>query len=425
MLRRVATALLTLPLLAVSPLQAAPERPVLAPLPADRQLCKGVDGYAAAFGGRRTFFLKPGQLTAIKAVLETDPAVKTAYADLLRRADAALARRPGSVMDKTTIPLSGDRHDYLSIAPYWWPDPAKPDGLPYVRHDGEINPQRDTRAYDRTAIGRLGEDVTALSLAYYYSDDPRYAAKAAAVIRTWFLDPATAMNPNARYAQAVPGREEGRAEGVLDTSAFQSVVDAVGLIAPSGKLSKDEQGKLEAWFGRYVDWMLKSPTGRAENAAKNNHGIWFDSQITQYALFARRPDLVRAVVTAFPAKRIAPEFDPSGKLPQELTRTRSLHYSIFALTPAYDVAEMAGCLGYDLWNYHDAQGRGLRTATDFLAGYRGRIAAWPYKEIRPDPGELDMLLTRADWAWGPGVYPHDPAGWPMTLEYRAGTGAGR
>ncbi len=425
MLRRFATALLMLPLLAAPPIQAAPERPRLAPLPADRQSCKGVDGYAAAFGGRRTFFLKPSQLVAIKKALATDPAVKAVYADLLRRADAALARRAGSVMDKTTIPLSGDRHDYLSIAPYWWPDPARPDGLPYVRRDGEVNPQRDTRSYDRTAIGRLGDDVTALSLAYYYSDDPRYATKAAELIRTWFLDPATAMNPNARFAQAVPGREEGRAEGVLDTSAFQSVVDAIGLIAPSGKLTRDEQGKLESWFGRYVDWMLKSPTGRAENGAKNNHGIWFDSQITQYALFARRPDIARAVVTTFPARRIAAQFDPSGQLPQELTRTRSLHYSIFALMPAYDVAEMAGCLGYDLWSYRDAQGRGLRAATDFLAAYRGRIGEWPYKEIRPDAGELDALLTRADWAWGPDAYRHDEAGWPFMLEYRAGTGAGR
>jgi hypothetical protein len=177
-----------------------------------------VDGYAGAFGGRRTFFLKPDQLIPIKAARDTDPAVKAAYTALIARADAALARKPGSVMDKTTIPLSNDRHDYLSIAPYWWPDPANPSG-PYVRRDGEINPKRDTRSYDRTSIGRMSTDAETLALAYYYSDDPRYAKKAAAVIRTWFLDPATAMNPNAMFAQAVPGRENGRAEGVLDTSA--------------------------------------------------------------------------------------------------------------------------------------------------------------------------------------------------------------
>lgn len=374
------------------------------PQPARPSLCKGVDGYAAAFGGRRTFYLKPDQLLAIKAVRDTDPVVTAAYRALLAKADAALSRKPGSVMDKTTIPLSGDRHDYLSIAPYWWPDPANPNG-PYVRRDGEVNPKRDTRSYDRTAIGRMSGDAETLSLAYYYSGDRKYAEKAAQVIRTWFLDPATAMNPDAKFAQAVPGRENGRAEGVLDTNAFQAVIDAVGLIGPSGALGEAEVKTLEGWFGRYVDWMLTSPTGKEEQAAKNNHGIWFDAQLTQYALFARRPEIARKTVLEFPKRRIAVQFAPDGSLPAELSRTRSFHYSIFALEPAYDVAEMAGCLGSDLWTYSDDKARGLRKATDYLAAFRGHAADWRYKELNWPAAELDGLLTRAEWAWGPGAYP--------------------
>lgn len=383
-----------------------------------RPACNGVEGYAAAFGGRRTFFLKPDQLIAIKAVRETDPVVSAAYRQLLKQADAALLRSPGAVTDKTTLPPSGDRHDYLSIAPYWWPDPANPQG-PYVRRDGVINPARETDAYDRTAIGSLSGDVRVLALAYYYSDDVRYATKAAQLIRTWFLDPATAMNPNANFAQAVRGREDGRAEGVLDTSAFQSVVDAVGLLAPSRAITSDEQKALERWFGRYVDWMLTSRNGRAEQAARNNHGIWFDSQITQYALFARRPEVALKVVDQFPARRISAQMDVDGRLPAETARTRSFHYSIYALTPAYDVAEMAGCLGRDLWGYRDAQGRGLRKATDFLAAYRGQLEKWPYKELKLEPNELNGLLTRASWAWGPGSYPRTVNGYPAALEYRS------
>jgi hypothetical protein len=384
--------------------------------PATPSVCRAEEGYAAAFGGRRTFYLKPDQLEAIKAVRDSDPAVAKAYAALIERADAALKRKPGSVMDKTTIPLSGDRHDYLSIAPYWWPDPANPSGS-YLRRDGEVNPKRDTKSYDRTAIGRMSSDAEILSLAYYYSGDRKYADKAAQVIRTWFLDPATAMNPNAKFAQAVPGRENGRAEGVLDTNAFQPVVDAVGLIGPSGALSAAENEALEAWFGRYIDWMLTSPTGREDQAAKNNHGMWFDAQLTQYALFARRPDIARKTVMEFPRRRIAVQFDPSGSLPAELTRTRSFHYSIYALEPAYDVAEIAGCLDLDLWNYADDKGRGLRKATDFLSAYRGEQASWRYKEVKWPAGELDALLTRADWAWGPGRFPRSSEG-TLALFYR-------
>jgi hypothetical protein len=379
--------------------------------------CRSADGQAAAFGGRRTFFLKPTELTAIKAARGTDPIIAKAYAALIVRADAALKHKPGSVMDKTTVPLSDDRHDYLSVAPYWWPDPANPSG-PYVRRDGEINPKRDTKSYDRTALGRMSADAETLAMAYFYSDDARYAKKAGEVIRAWFLDPATAMNPNAKYAQAVPGREDGRAEGVLDTNSFQPVIEAVGLIAPSGALTPAEVTALEAWFARYIDWMRKSPTGREEAAAKNNHGIWYDSQIAHFALFARKPQIALETVTAFPKRRIAAQFDPSGSLPGELTRTRSFHYSIFALQPAYDVADLAACLGYDLWNYADAKGRGLRRATDFLAAYRGQQAKWPYKEIDWSDGELDDLLTRADVAWGPNRYPRAVDGRPTALRFR-------
>lgn len=46
------------------------------------------------------------------------PAVKT----LLRDADKALRMTPPSVMDKTMTADSGDKHDYMSMGPYWrWP----------------------------------------------------------------------------------------------------------------------------------------------------------------------------------------------------------------------------------------------------------------------------------------------------------------
>ena len=48
-------------------------------------------------------------------------------------ADEAMAVGPYSVMDEDETPPSGDKHDYMSLAPYWWPDPAKPNGLPYIR----------------------------------------------------------------------------------------------------------------------------------------------------------------------------------------------------------------------------------------------------------------------------------------------------
>ena len=49
------------------------------------------------------------------------PALQAPLAELRRQADAALTAGPWSVTDKPQLPPSGDKHDYLSQAPYWWP----------------------------------------------------------------------------------------------------------------------------------------------------------------------------------------------------------------------------------------------------------------------------------------------------------------
>lgn len=404
-----------LSVLAVTAAAGAPSAAAAFPS-APAAICRGAEGYSAAFGGRRTFTLRPAELEAIKASLASDAAVAQAYRALIAQADRALTRKPGSVLDKRTVPVSGDRHDYVSLAPYWWPDPANPDG-PYVRRDGQVNPERETNRFDRTAFGRMASDADTLGLAFYYSGDRKYADKAAAVVRTWFLDPATAMNPNMNYAQAVPGRENGRAEGVLDTSGLITVIDAVGLIGPSGALSADEVKALEGWFSRYVDWMRTSANGKAEAAARNNHGIWYDAQLARFALFARRDDIARSTVTAFPKARIEKQVDVFGALPHELTRTRSFHYSIYTLDAAYHVADSAACLGIDLYGYAGPDGRSLRKATSYVAAYRGRPGEWPHKEMKWPAAGLDALLTRADAAWGPGAFPRAAAG-EIILRYR-------
>jgi hypothetical protein len=374
------------------------------PAAAQSSTCRGAEGQAASFGGRRTFFLDPATMTVLRQRAATEPAFARARERLIAQAEAALARGPNTVTDKQTLPPSGDRHDYLSIGPYWWPNPDTPTGLPYVRRDGEFNPDRNSNRYDIADLEAMSSDVETLGLAYYFTDDARYARHAAHLLRAWFLDDATRMNPNMDFAQAVPGRETGRAEGIIDTSRLQRVIEAVGLIGPSGAIAPADQQGLERWFSDYVDWMRTSRNGREEDQAGNNHSIWYDAQISQFALFARRPDVTETVARAFAARRIVPQFAANGSLPRELTRTRSLHYSVFALIAAYDVADMARCVGVDLWSARDARGRGLRLATDFLAPYVGHISAWPYREIHPDPDLLNDLLVRARAAWSDATY---------------------
>ena len=61
----------------------------------------------------------------------SDPSLQPALDRLRNEMNRALAFEPVSVMSKELVPPSGDKHDYMSQGPYWWPDPEQPDGLPF------------------------------------------------------------------------------------------------------------------------------------------------------------------------------------------------------------------------------------------------------------------------------------------------------
>ena len=159
-----------------------------------------------------------------------EPFYSQMYQSLIEQANQLLNAVPLSVMMKTKIPASGNKHDYMSLARYYWPDPNRPDGLPYISRDGQSNPELND--LDRNRLGTTATRVTTLSLAWYLSGDERYAKKAADLLRVWFFNKSTAMNPNLEYAQMIPGRNgnKGRSSGVLDTYSFVSMLEAVYLL---------------------------------------------------------------------------------------------------------------------------------------------------------------------------------------------------
>jgi len=370
-------------------------------------VCRQSDGYALDFGGRRTFTWRPQWLQNIKARSSKNPALAPAFRALVVDAEAALRRGPYTVVDKRKLPASGNRHDYHSIGPYWWPNPEKPGGEPYVRRDGALNPQRNSDAFDTADMSAMSDDVATLSLAEYLTEDRRYADQAARLLRVWFLDPATRMNPNFNHAQAIPGRSAGRAEGLIDAHRLGRVVESIGLLGPSGALSESEVRGLERWFGELVQWMQASRIGRAERAKENNHGIYYDQLISHFALFARREPVARETIAAFPSRRILPQVAADGSLPYELVRTRSFHYTNWTLAAAFDLAALGECVGADLWRFQSPHGRSLKAALDFVAAYHGRVEQWPYPELAlrggRRTGEMQQLfhevLGRAAWGY--------------------------
>jgi hypothetical protein len=299
---------------------------------------------------------------------------------LLDDARRALAQKPFSVTEKTVLPPSGDKHDYLSLAPYAWPDPRKPDGLPYITRDGQINPERDTIP-DHAYFSRIVALTETLGLAYYFTVDETYARHAALLLHTFFVEPATRMNPNLTFAQGVRGKENGRASGIIDTVGIARLVDGVGLLLDSPSLSQADRDGLLGWFRDYLTWLRESELGRREGQAKNNHGTWYDVQVVSLALATGQVDLARETLQFAHKRRIGRQIDPDGSQPEELQRTKSWHYSIFNLQAFLALANLGDRAGVDLWHYQTPDGRSLRKALLWLIPFALGDKPWTTEEI--------------------------------------------
>jgi hypothetical protein len=344
----------------------------------------------------RVFLLKGQKLTDTKHRIESgDKSFAAALAKLESDARKALQQNPVSVTTKAVSPPSGDKHDYMSQAPYFWPDPSKPNGLPYIRRDGERNPEL-AKITDHQTLDQMEAAVGTLSLAYYFTGKEEYAAKATTFLRAWFLDSATRMNPNLEYAQFIPGVNTGRGIGLIETRGLADVVDAIGLLAGSKSWSAANQRGLEDWYGKFLQWMLESKNGREENAAKNNHGTYYDVQSTSFALFLGRKDLAKQIVETAKQKRIALQIEPDGRQPLELARTKAWSYSNANLDGLMWLARLAENVNVDLWNYQTKDNRSIRRALDYLYPFAVGDQKWTDQQIGGFDGKsLFPLMRRA------------------------------
>ncbi len=358
----------------------------------------------------RVFISEGDLLLVVRQSLDDDsakaPLFRDAVESLRSQADELLDAGPYSVTFKTREPPSGDKHDYLSVGPYWWPNPDTEDGLPFIRRDGDVNPDYRADAYDATAFGRFNRAWRRLALAWYYTRHEPYAEHAAQLLRVWFLEPETRMNPHMRYAQAIPGRNDGRAVGIVEAERLRYLPDAIGMLEESGHWTAADQEKMQAWCVDFLDWMLHS--GALERyvsrGGHNNIAIGLDSLVAALALYTDQPDTARDHINRLTFDRVASQIEPDGSLPWELARTQAFGYSIKALDSFFVVARLAEHVDVDLWHYSTPDGRSLRKALDFLLPYLDEPGEWTHEGGVNPHRAGQILLPLAIRAWNDDAY---------------------
>jgi hypothetical protein len=354
---------------------------------------RGLDATLAGASSERLMSLRESILEKEKAE-ENEPLLASVLDLLSAVAEEAVQRGSYSVTDKTTMPPSGDRQDYWHPAPYWWPDPRKSDGLPYVRRDGERIPgtqlyDSDCEKYDRTRIQRVFDDSLVLSLAWFYRGDKRHAEAGARILERFFIDPRARMNPHLKYAQVRMGHNDnlGAPTGLIEFKDMYFYLDAARLLERAGTLANTVSNNFRGWLGTYLEWLLSSDQGKYECAAVNNHGTCYDLQIASIASFLGDSDTVYETL-ARAESRISAQFAPDGSQPAELKRRTTAHYCCFNLQSWINLAEVASRWGVDLWSYETPEGAGLKSAARWLIAHMGN--PWPYEQI--DAFDRDRFL---------------------------------
>jgi hypothetical protein len=298
-------------------------------------------------------------------------------ARILKAAHTALSIAPISITEFRTAGSPGGPNDFYSNADYWWPDPKKSDGLPYVQRDGESNPGNFNR--HRMAMRDLRDAVAALAAAYKITGDERYARKAADLLRVFFLDAKTRMTPNLDFAQVAPGHGGGRSAGIIDGLHFIEIPMAIIAMQKSPTFTQELTGGLKQWFADMSRWMVTSKNGKQEAAAKNNHAVAFWLQIACFARLTGDEAILAECRRQFKDVFVKKQMAADGSFPAELKRTKPYAYSIFQLDNMAALSQVLSTPDDDLWKFELPDGRGMRKAMAYLYPFLADKSKWPRK----------------------------------------------
>lgn len=314
---------------------------------------------------------------------------------LLESAERAMEGDGYSVTykEKDQIPPDATVHDYVSLAPYMWPDPSKKDGLPYIQRDGRRNPLAGTYK-DGAMLNGVSQDVLVLGLAYLFSGEEKYADRAATLLRTFFIDQKTRMDPHFNYSQIVMGKVRSGGN-IISGNALLSVVDGIQMIKHSPHWTKRDHGHMINWFSTLLEWMRTSPKGLVEARRTNNIGTFYTVQATAYALFIGDEALAKSIIEDRAYAHIDSQIDKDGKMPLELKRATPWSYVIYNLSAFYDLMRVSRHVGVDLWNYNSDEGGSIRKTYGWVESFLDRKEnSFSFYGQYIDKGSVNKFLQR-------------------------------
>jgi hypothetical protein len=291
----------------------------------------------------------------------------------IERADKLLNEKPRTVTASSSPRSMGGKHDFYSEGPYWWPDPANPDG-PFIRKDGLRFPGRfvdhddDLRYFSWIA----GTHTSAWIL----TGKEKYVKAAMEHLKAWFVDTATMMNPNMLYAQAIRGVNSGRGVGIIDAGQLMDIAQSVMILEKSPYVSADDIRQIKQWFTEFIDWLTTHPYGIDEMNAKNNHGSWWYAQVASYARLTGDKKRMQLCREQYRNRLLPNQMAANGSYPEELARTKPYSYSLFNLDATASLLWILSDETLNDWNYRLPDGRGIWKGLEYMLPFLKDKTKW-------------------------------------------------
>ncbi|KAH8113005.1 alginate lyase-domain-containing protein [Phellopilus nigrolimitatus] len=288
------------------------------------------------------------------------------------------------------LPPNGDKLDYLSWAPYHWPDCNWCTGprthlttawttCKYVTKDGQLNP--DVRLLNGViAIVDVTQSVLWNVVASVLAGTSDTAQTAVQFMQGFFLDDKTGMHPRVAYGQVIrgPGQQVGEFLGVIDLRGMVKIANAIQIMRAAGTSAWTStlDAQMVAWTQQYVKWLQSSSIGQTALSAPNNHGSFATNQLAAMNILIQNQDDAAAALNAYFKKQFQDQIAASGEQPFEAVRTRPYHYRCFNLEAMITNAKLGDQLGLNFWTTKSKYGATIKDALDFT--------------LRQNPGKEDV-----------------------------------
>jgi hypothetical protein len=244
-------------------------------------------------------------------------------------------------------------------------------------------------------MGAMSDAVLTLGLASFLFDDASYAHRATQFLHTWFIDPATRMNPGLEHGQAIRGRNDGRGTGLIDTVSLIRCAQGIVLLEHAGKLDQAIARALREWFSLFLVWMTVSPKGKDEERSGNNHATWWTAQVAAYATLVRNAGALDNAWNAYRTYLVPEQIKPNGSCPLEEARTNSLSYSVFNADAFATLCRIAQSAGVDLWPYKTPNGISYEKVVRYLEPYVLHPDKWKRQQISKFNPDSSIFLGLA------------------------------